>query len=177
MVWGQDLWWSKQHHKKEICYLYGEEKKKMGINFELVWCGEPVQQKQTFELIQFSLTCFLTKKKKGLGRDMMNAWTYQAWTVCVYEQMYSYLPWQWKQFSLQFSPMTDWIIWGSCFQCVLQDVLVNSFCIGRNVHSSSISSANHGIANPSGCPEGWFWRSCYGMWHAQTKQVSSLDSC
>ena len=57
--------------KKSVIFM--EKKKKMGINFELVWCGEPVQQKQTFELIQFSLTCFLTKKKKGLGRDMMNA--------------------------------------------------------------------------------------------------------
>ena len=27
---------------------------------------------------------------------------------------------------------------------------------------SSISSADHGVAHPARCPEGWFWRSCRG---------------
>ena len=31
--------------------------------------------------------------------------------------------------------------------------------------SSSISYADHGVAHPLRCPEGWFWRGCHGMWH------------
>ena len=27
---------------------------------------------------------------------------------------------------------------------------------------SSISSADHGVAHPPRCPEGWFWRGCRG---------------
>ena len=37
---------------------------------------------------------------------------------------------------------------------------------------SSISSANHGVAHPPRCPKGWFWRSCRGVWHARTMQIS-----
>ena len=36
----------------------------------------------------------------------------------------------------------------------------------------SISAADHGVAHPPRCPEGWFWRDCYGVWHAQTTKVS-----
>ena len=42
---------------------------------------------------------------------------------------------------------------------------------------SNISSADHGIAHPARCPEGWFWRGCRSMWHAQTMQVSVSKSC
>ena len=37
---------------------------------------------------------------------------------------------------------------------------------------SSISSADHGVAHPPRCCEGWFWRGCRGVWHARTMQVS-----
>ena len=37
---------------------------------------------------------------------------------------------------------------------------------------SSISSADHGVAQPPRCPEEWFWRDCRGVWHAPTIQVS-----
>ena len=37
---------------------------------------------------------------------------------------------------------------------------------------SSISSADHGIAHPARCPEGWFWRGCRGVWHVRIMQVS-----
>ena len=37
---------------------------------------------------------------------------------------------------------------------------------------SSISSADHGVAHPPRCPEGWFWRGCRGLWHGRTMQVS-----
>ena len=37
---------------------------------------------------------------------------------------------------------------------------------------SSIPSADHGVAHPPRCPEGWFWRGCCGVWHARTMQVS-----
>ena len=37
---------------------------------------------------------------------------------------------------------------------------------------SSIFSADHGVAHPPRCPEGWFWRGCHDVWHARTMQVS-----
>ena len=37
---------------------------------------------------------------------------------------------------------------------------------------SSISSANHSIAHPPRCPEGWFCRGCHGIWHVRSMQVS-----
>ena len=37
---------------------------------------------------------------------------------------------------------------------------------------SSIFSAYHGVAHLPRCPKGWFCRSCHGVWHAQTIQVS-----
>ena len=37
---------------------------------------------------------------------------------------------------------------------------------------SSISSADHSVAHPPRCPEGWFWRGCHGKRHAWTLQVS-----
>ena len=35
---------------------------------------------------------------------------------------------------------------------------------------SRISSADHGVAHPSRCPEGWFWKGCRGVCHARTMQ-------
>ena len=37
---------------------------------------------------------------------------------------------------------------------------------------SSISCANHGVARPPKCPEGWFGRGRRGLWHARTIHVS-----
>ena len=37
---------------------------------------------------------------------------------------------------------------------------------------STISSADRSIAHPPMCPEGWVCRGCWGVWHAQTMQVS-----
>ena len=37
---------------------------------------------------------------------------------------------------------------------------------------SSTFSADHGVAYPQRCPEGWFWRGCHGTWHNWTVQVS-----
>ena len=52
-----------------------------------------------------------------------------------------------------------------CFPFFLQVALVSTSGIGRDVHSLilSISSADHGIAHPPRCPEGWFWRGCRCM--------------
>ena len=62
------------------------------------------------------------------------------------------------------------------FQCFLQEATVSSSSMGRDVHSSMLSiqhsSANHNIAHPPRCPEGWFWRFCHGVWHAKIIQVS-----
>ena len=37
---------------------------------------------------------------------------------------------------------------------------------------SSISAADHGIAHPPRCPEGWFQRGSHCMWHAWAMQIS-----
>ena len=56
------------------------------------------------------------------------------------------------------------------FQSFLQEAVVSSSGVGKDVHSlillgdaSSISSADHGVAHPPGCPEGWFWRGCHDV--------------
>ena len=48
------------------------------------------------------------------------------------------------------------------------------FGVGRHVHSLmlSISSADHGVAHPPWCTEGWFCRGCRGVGHARAMQVS-----
>ena len=53
------------------------------------------------------------------------------------------------------------------FQSFLQEALVSSSGMGRDVRSlalsSSISSADHDVANSPRCSEGWFWRDCRGV--------------
>ena len=53
--------------------------------------------------------------------------------------------------------------------------LESSCAIGGDVHSLMLSIqhflCDHGVAHPPRCPEGWFWRGCRGVWHAQTMQV------
>ena len=62
------------------------------------------------------------------------------------------------------------------FISLLQETFVSSSGMGRYIHywscPSSISSADHGIAHPLRCPEGWVWRGRRGMWHARTIQVA-----
>ena len=64
------------------------------------------------------------------------------------------------------------------FQYFLQEALVSSSrrgWVGMSTFwccPSSIFSANHGIACCPQCPEGWFLRSCHGIWHSQTVQDS-----
>ena len=81
--------------------------------------------------------------------------------------------------SVQFSRLNDWVvggIWGILFQSFLQEAIVSSSGVGRDVHSwccpSSISSADHGVAHPQRCPEEWFWRGYRSGSHARTMQVS-----
>ena len=90
--------------------------------------------------------------------------------------------------SVQFSPLTDWVVegtWGnihkrSSSRLFLQEALVDSSGMGRDVRSLMlsihISSADHSVAQTLRCPEGWFWRGCYGVWHARTMQVSVSSS-
>ena len=37
---------------------------------------------------------------------------------------------------------------------------------------SNIFSADHSVAHPPRCPEGWVWRGCRRVWHASTMKVS-----
>ena len=57
------------------------------------------------------------------------------------------------------------------FLSFLQEALMSSSGMGRDGHdlmlSISIFSANHGVAHPPRCPEGWFWRVRHGVWHAR----------
>ena len=80
--------------------------------------------------------------------------------------------------SLKFSPTTDWIVGG--IRGTIQQRSSNSLFCRRPLRAflpwagvstlwccpSSISSADHGVAYPARCPEGWFWRGCCGVWHA-----------
>ena len=85
--------------------------------------------------------------------------------------------------SVQFSPLTDWVIGGT--QKMIQQKSSSSlFCrrpwwvlpqAGMSTLwgcPSSVSSANDSVANPPRCPEAWVWRICRGMWHAWNMQVS-----
>ena len=91
---------------------------------------------------------------------------------------------QWQ--AVQFSPLTDWVVRGimrdnsaEIFHSFLWEALAWAGVSTLGHCPSSISSADYGLANPSGCPEGWFWRGCHGVWHAQTRQVSVvwLQAC
>ena len=43
--------------------------------------------------------------------------------------------------------------------------------MGRDVHSLMLSIqhflSDHGVAHPSRCPKGWFWRGCRGVRHTE----------
>ena len=62
------------------------------------------------------------------------------------------------------------------FQSFLQEALVSSSGMGRDVHSLMLSKQHflcrHGVAHPPRCPEGWFWRGCLGVCPARTMRVS-----
>ena len=86
--------------------------------------------------------------------------------------------------SVQCNPLTDWVV-GGTRRTILQRSSSSLFCGGplwedlarAGVSTlwfcpSSISSADHDVAHPSRCPDGWFWRGCRGVWHARTMQVS-----
>ena len=86
--------------------------------------------------------------------------------------------------SVQFSPLTDWVV-GGTWGTIQQKTSSSLFCrrplwailawTGMSTRwccPSSIYSADHGVASPSRCPEGWFWRGCRGVWHVRTMQVS-----
>ena len=87
--------------------------------------------------------------------------------------------------SVQFSPLTDWVIggtWGTIqqrssfnlfFRRPLCAVLKSADMFHFLMFSpSSISSADRGITHPRRWAEGRFWRGCHGVWHAWTMQVS-----
>ena len=116
------------------------------------------------------------------------------------------LNWRWTPFpsfqvflprhdrSVQFSSSTDWVV-GGTWGAIQQRSSFSRFC--RNslwavlawagmatlwCCPSSISSADHGVAHPARCPEGWFWGGCRGVWQAWTMHVSvswqvSLKRC
>ena len=72
--------------------------------------------------------------------------------------------------TVQFSPLTDWVVggtWGTIRQrsfytfFFLQEALLNSSGTGRDVHSLMLS-IQHFLCQPQ-CPERWFWRGCRGM--------------
>ena len=86
--------------------------------------------------------------------------------------------------SVQFSPLTDWVIRetrgtiqprsSSSLFCrwPLWAVLARAGMPTLWCCPSSIASANHGATYPPRCPQGWCWRGCRGVWRAQTMQVS-----
>ena len=85
--------------------------------------------------------------------------------------------------SVQFSPLTGWVVggtWGTIQQrsssCLFygRPLWVLPWA-GKSTFwccSSSISSADHGLAHPPRCPDGWLWKLCRSLWHARTMQVS-----
>ena len=87
--------------------------------------------------------------------------------------------------SLLFSPLTDWLVGEIIMTDDWAEILFQSLSAGGPLDSSGmagmltlwgcpsgISSADHGVAHPPSCPEGWFWRGCRGVWHSRTMQVS-----
>ena len=82
-----------------------------------------------------------------------------------------------RESSVQFSPLTDWVVggtWSSSLYCrrPLWAVLAWADMSTLWCSPSSICSADHGVAHPPRCQEGWFGRGCRGVWHAWTMQVS-----
>ena len=65
------------------------------------------------------------------------------------------------------------------FLTFLQEALVSSSGMGRDVHSLMLSiqhsSADHGVVHPPRCLEGWFWRGCCDI--PEPCKFPSLDSC
>ena len=97
---------------------------------------------------------------------------------------------RWTELGRQFSSLTDWVVGaregrGRALGTIQQRSSSGLFCrrplwtalAWKGMSSfwccpSNISSADHGVAHPSRCPEGWFWRGCRGVWHARTMQAS-----
>ena len=86
--------------------------------------------------------------------------------------------------TVQVSLLTNWLLGGGHEGYPLSVFSAGGPCEqfwhGRGMStlcrcSSSISSADHGVAHPPRCPEGWFWRGCHGVGHARTMQAS-VDS-
>ena len=89
---------------------------------------------------------------------------------------------------VQFSRLTDWVVEGtrgtikqrssSRLFCrrPLWAVLASADMSTLWWCPSSISSADHCVAHPLRCPEGWFWRGCRGVWHAQAMQELCLPA-
>ena len=89
----------------------------------------------------------------------------------------------------QFSPLTDWIVGGTWG--IIQQRSSSSLFSRRPLWAvlawlgmstfwccpSSISSADHSFTHPPRCPNGWFWRGCCGVWHAESWNFPSPDSC
>ena len=85
---------------------------------------------------------------------------------------------KWPGYSVPFSSFTHWVVggkWGtiqqrisSCLFCrrPLWAVLAWAGMSTLWFCPSSFSSADYSIAHPPRCPEGWFWRGCCGVWHA-----------
>ena len=86
--------------------------------------------------------------------------------------------------SVQFRPYTNWVV-GGTGGTIHQKSSSSLFCTRPSwavpasagmstlwCCPSSISPANHGIANPPRWPLGWFLIGCCCMWHAWTMQVS-----
>ena len=77
--------------------------------------------------------------------------------------------------SVQFSPLTDWVIKGTWV--ILQGALVSSSSMGRGVHSMMLSIL-YFLCQPRRRPlskvprEMVLKRFCRGAWHARTMQVS-----
>ena len=85
--------------------------------------------------------------------------------------------------SFQFSPLIDWVVEDT--RETIQQRSSSPFCrrplwavlawAGMCTLWCSllcILSADHGVAHPPRCPEGWFWKGCRGVWHARSMQVS-----
>ena len=96
----------------------------------------------------------------------------------------SFMPCHWlNSLTVQFSPLTDWVIGGRTWGMIQQRSSSSLFCrrplwaavawAGMSTLwrcPSSISSADH----PPRCPKGWFWRGCRGVWHARTMRRFTL---